>query len=930
MRRAVAFIKATTTHTNLRALGVRPLPALAALLLFNTPLHVRGEGLGPRLAQADKLATKTDFDLPAQPLGTALKQFADQAGIQILFEEKVVDGLQAPAIKAHESATQVLKTLLNHTDLEFTAKDQTVAVRKKTSAGSSSAAYRGTSWSLNANAVQLAHDDQNTSNSEGQNNQNSKENPDSGTLESENKPVLQEVVITAQKRSGTVQDTPISVTVVSGEDIQDRGITDFNDLAQSTPGVSVKTSGPGQTEFEMRGLSSAGGSSATVGFYLDDTPLTAPTFSSSGKVVIDPNLYDLDRVEILRGPQGTLYGSGSMGGTIKLVTNQPNLTTPSASTQAIVSDTDGGGLNHAENFMVNLPLVDDVLALRIVGSEAYTSGWIDRIVLAPGAFPLPANGGFTRGNVLAAPVAADYRNVNDTQLFGGRASLLWQPTDDLAITPALFWQRISQGGPNLFDSDPGTLAHYEPFNVPEPDSDRFAMASLNMVYKFKAFDVTSTSAYWDRLQTGTEDFAEGNLWGFGLPSFYSPTGSGAGLAGTQALGTRQTSEELRFTSSGDTRFKWLVGSFYSNFGSPFTYSSYVPGDTLIGINPLNYASIYTKIRQTAVFSEESYEIAHGLEATVGLRWYSYQSPTSFNLLGQSSSDPTGAQQLIRTNASAKGFSPKYNLSYEPNQDLMIYGTVAKGFRPGGGNIPTPTGASSLGQACLTSLEGIGLTASPTSFSPDDVWSYELGEKARFLDDRITVNGDVYFESWDGVQQFVQLSCGFNFVNNAGKAQVYGSELETKAILIRGLTLSTSVGYTHARITQGSVEAGTVSGDLLQDVPDWTASARVAYSTPISRNLTLTARAENDYVDRRVDAAFYSRTPIPSYDLTNIRAGVSENNWSAFLFVNNVFNTRAWLGTNNNISINTPAYNRIATNMPLTVGLDVSYRFGNGH
>jgi iron complex outermembrane receptor protein len=737
---------------------------------------------------------------------------------------------------------------------------------------------------------------------------------------------LQEVVVTAEKRAATVQDTPISVTVVSGQEILDRGITDFNDIAQSTPGVSVKTSGPGQSEFEMRGLSSSGGSSATVGFYLDDVPLTAPTFSSSGKVVIDPNLYDVNRVEILGGPQGTLYGSGSMGGTIKVITNQPNLNSFQASAQLIPSATDGGGFNHAENAMLNIPLVDGVLALRIVGSEAYTSGWINRVVIAPGEFPLPTNGGYTRGDVLAAPVASVYKDVNTTQLYGSKVSILWKPTDELSITPSLFWQRLSQGGPNLFDSNPGTLAHYEPYDIAEPDSDRFFLTSLNVVYDFKYASLSSTTAYWDRLQFGAQDYSEGNLWSFSLPSFYPPTGAGPGAVGTQALYSSQTSEEVRLTSSGDTAFKWLIGGIYNDFHSPFIFNSNVPGLAPLGITPLDHSEFDTKITQIATFGEVSYRIVQGLTATAGLRWYSYQSPTNFILEGQASSDPTGANQYIHASASATGVTPKYNLAYEPTSNLMLYTTVAKGFRPGGTNFPVPDGPTPIGQACLASLQALGLNASPVSFAPDDVWSYEVGEKGRMLDGRFTLNGDVYFENWQNVQQFVQLGCGFNFIDNAGKAQIYGSELEANALLTPDLVLSTNVGYTHAQLTVGSVAAGTAPGDPLQDVPAWTTTTWLSYSIPISSELKLTARAENDFVGHRVDAGFYSRTPLPSYDLTNLRVGVTQNNWSAFLFVKNVFDKQAWLGINNNITVNTPAYNRITTNQPLTIGIDFNYRF----
>src|SRR5579862_1547264 len=246
---------------------------------------------------------------------------------------------------------------------------------------------------------------------------------------------LEEVVVTAEKRESTVQTTPISLTAVSGADIQARGLTDLSALVQSVPGVSLRTSGPGMAEFEMRGVSSTGGNSPTVGFYFDDTPLTAPAATNEGKIVISPALYDLNRVEVLRGPQGTLYGSGSMGGTIKVVPNAPNPEAFDASSEVVLADTDHGGFDHAENGMVNLPFWGDKAALRIVASYSYDSGWIDRVVIAPGQFPLPSglvNGPYgpyytVRGNVLAAPIATEYHDVNDVEKSGVRLSAVFKP-----------------------------------------------------------------------------------------------------------------------------------------------------------------------------------------------------------------------------------------------------------------------------------------------------------------------------------------------------------------------------------------------------------------------------------------------------------------------------------------------------------------------
>src|ERR1700729_2396370 len=252
---------------------------------------------------------------------------------------------------------------------------------------------------------------------------------------------LQEIVVTAEKRESTVQKRPISMTAISGTELQAQGLSDFQSVAQQVPGISFKTSGPGQTEYEMRGLTSTGGESPTVGFYRDDAVLTPAAMAQNGKTVIDPSLFDLNRVEVLRGPQGTLYGAGSMGGTIKLVTNQPDPKAFGISAEVIGSGTsDGGGFNHTENVMLNIPLMQDVVALRLVGTDKYIDGWIDRKVVSP--FPPEVNGSTARGDVAGAPVAADFQHSNTEHLQAGGARLLIQPNDRLSITVGYMHQSL--------------------------------------------------------------------------------------------------------------------------------------------------------------------------------------------------------------------------------------------------------------------------------------------------------------------------------------------------------------------------------------------------------------------------------------------------------------------------------------------------------
>jgi outer membrane receptor protein involved in Fe transport len=225
---------------------------------------------------------------------------------------------------------------------------------------------------------------------------------------------LAEVVVTAEKRESTVQKTSLSITAVSSQQLIEQGLSRLEDIAASTPGISMKQFSPGQTEYEMRGLPSTGGSSATVGLYLNDVPMAASANSFNGKAAIDPDLFDLQRVEVLRGPQGTLYGAGSMGGTIRLITAPPVLNKFEGSSQTSASDTEHGGLNWGQSAMINLPIKDDVLALRLVGTDKYNDGWIDRIVVNP--FPIGPTGACGWPTCTRGDVRADSREVRRFQL----------------------------------------------------------------------------------------------------------------------------------------------------------------------------------------------------------------------------------------------------------------------------------------------------------------------------------------------------------------------------------------------------------------------------------------------------------------------------------------------------------------------------------
>jgi len=736
---------------------------------------------------------------------------------------------------------------------------------------------------------------------------------------------LEQIVVTAEKRETTVETTPISLTAVSGTDILNRGITDLASLMQSVPGVSIRTSGPGMTEFEMRGIASNGGNSPTVGFYFDETSLTAPAATNEGKIVMSPDLYDLNRVEVLRCPQGTLYGSGSMGGTIRVIPNAPNPEVFESSAEAKFADTDHGGFDHGENAMINLPFWGGLAALRIVGSYSFDAGWIDRVVIAPGAFPLPTN--TVRGNVLAARIATEYHDVNDVERTVVRVSALFKPIDGLTITPSYLYQKLRAGGLPYIDSVPGTDAHYQPFDIGESYRDEFHLTAMSVKYRTDVFEISSATAYWTRHEPLIQDASESWTTGLG-PAYVSGYGPGNGGIGAAYADednqSHQTTEELRIASVGDTRLKWLAGYFYSDFqsGWDIIFPSQTGAEVFGSNNLFSYYSPF-KILQQSEFGELTYNITEPFAVTVGARRYHYDAPVGLNQYGALTS-------TVKTNTSenAQGVTPKVSLSYQFDKDLLVYATAAKGFRPGGGTGPVPTsGPLSCEAQLMVQYGSKGFVNGPISFTSDSVWSYEIGEKWRSSDNRFSVNASGYFESWVGVQQVNALSsCGYVYTANVGDAHVYGGEIEARAIVVRDLEASANVTYAHAALVSSTlIDAGFDAGTPIQQVPKWSASVSLAYHHDLTEDVALTARAESNYIGSRTDETFATNT-LPSYDLTNIRGGFQGERWSAVLFVNNVADKRALLNNITQDAVNLPTFNRVAVSQPRTTGIDLNYKF----
>jgi iron complex outermembrane receptor protein len=741
---------------------------------------------------------------------------------------------------------------------------------------------------------------------------------------------VEEIVVTAERHASTVQKTAISITALSGAQLQARGLTSVGDVIREVPGVSVRSSGPGQTEYEARGLSSTGGAAPTVGFYLNDVPMSPPAAAQTGKVVIDPDLYDIQSVEVLRGPQGTLFGSGSMGGTLRVLTNPPKFDSYSGSVEATASGTDGGNRPNAGfNAAVNVPVTDN-LAFRFVGTETTRSGWIDRVTVAdiPTVPFAPGSAVQVRNNIQNARVKSVTPAVNTEDLSGFRASVLWKPTDTTTVKGMALYQDLHMGGYDEFDQPPGSsyLAHYSAFNFGEPFSDVSKVLSLTVDQDLGFAVLTSDTGFWTRNERQTQDASE-NVYTLG----YTPL---IPLPYTEHNRTQQFSEEVRLASpESSDRFKWVVGAFYDDLRSlwvEYSRNAYIQNVDKIPNGVLFESYNPYQIKQIAFFANVSYKIIPSVEISAGFRFNRYENEVDleeWGLVGLEAGRPSQAQ---KTKSAANSVTPKFNVSWSPNANLLAYITASQGYRPGGLNQQVPAGLCG---------------ATPAAYNSDSVWNYEVGEKARFMDGRVTLNSDFYYDDWRNVQQLLLLNCGYEYYNNAGNGRTFGPEVELTAKITPELTISANGAYTDAKITQpipllaqnilANAAPGTNTTCLslsnctipILNVPNYTGSISVIYSTTVMDKYLLTGRITDNYVGPVTDEDYYPLVHLPPYNIINVRGTVAEGPWTVALFINNLTNKHAAISSNNtSFQFNTPGYARYSTNQPLTGGLDVTYKF----
>ncbi|GAA6152487.1 TonB-dependent receptor [Pseudoteredinibacter isoporae] len=749
---------------------------------------------------------------------------------------------------------------------------------------------------------------------------------------------LEEVVVTATKRAESTQSIALSVSAISGDDLKARGATEFFDYANTIPNLSFGAATDGvlsNRSISLRGIQGRN----TTGFYIDDTPISE---------TIDPRILELERIEVLRGPSGTLYGGRSLGGTIRQITKAPEFDNLSGNLKASLSSTDeSDDLNHQLYGSINLPFSEQAAGIFSILYEQ-EAGVFDRHV---GEISNHLNSPAT----LNGPAGTTLNDVDSKDTLALQASLLFEPSDALSIAPRIMYQKTELDGFPLADIQPGNFQQNRDFNSEEGGEDEWKLVNLNVNYQTAAGTFTSASSYFERDTFEFEDSASFINFLQALPS----SAGGFGLFDVigvrpvpspifQTLSFESTTQELRFSSELDGAINFVIGAFYQNteeleafqprnfatgLGNNFALLQEtlgIPGplEAIWPFGDLVFTSSRpSEVTEKGVFGEMNYDVNDKLSVILGARWYDTEVNFSETQAGLAAGVPLANDQNLNTveatvgSQNEDGFIFKAAIEYQATDDLFYYASVAEGFRIGGANGSIP---NSLG--CPEDLQELGLAGTDTSsFNSDDLTSYEAGMKAD-LNDFNRLNATLFYIDFQGIQQSVQLACGFQFIGNFGAARSMGAELEYTVQASDELQFILNAGYTDAEFTE-TLAGINQKGDPLQFVPDITAALSADYyQADAFDGWDFFLRADVSYVGESTSRVNSATRVRDAYEQINLRVGIRDERYRLTLFANNLSNEIANLADNRSLAAETPGRPRFVVSRPRTLGLEFALEF----
>ncbi len=652
------------------------------------------------------------------------------------------------------------------------------------------------------------------------------------TLAQDTRKALEEVLVTAQKREQRVFDVPFSVSAMSGKEIAERGISNLMDAQYAISSLTLSETAPGQQRAQLRGTGTAGGATglATVGFYLDEVPLVAGV----GGAGPDVRLLDMARVEVLRGPQPTLYGESSMGGTVRYITADPALDEFSGQVGGSYGTIADGSESYRVDGMLNIPLIENELGVRVAAAEEQVGGWID----------LQNTG---------------EEDVNEASFTTLRVKALWTPTDRLTLSLMGMTQEQSQDYQNFGDKDTRSTAT----GFPTLNDQDYDLGNLIASYDFDSFTVFGTVGYLKR--EGNTAF---DLTDFGVPFFEAPPPAGFGLPPglitsvglTQDSVNETWSQEYRISSTWDRALNYTVGFYQRSVeieSGGMTVTAPVSIQDLLGFDPFAAGPSSQESDAYAVFGDVRYTFNDAWELTVGVRYYEDERKLNAALAPQ-------------REATFDTVNPSVNLAWTPTDDSKYYFNAGKGFRSGGFNNLIP---------------GFDI---PESFDPEEFYSYEIGTKQEWLEGMLSFEAAAFYNQWDDIQA-PSPAGAVPFYTNAGAASGPGVDLSLSAMLSEEFSLSATYGWTDMEYDENSGDRQ--KGDPLDLVTKQTFSTSLAWARTLDSGLDLSARLDYQYTDgfslTLRSPPFNQQESADERNLVNLRLGGAYQHYALYVFANNL-------------------------------------------
>lgn len=728
----------------------------------------------------------------------------------------------------------------------------------------------------------------------------------------------EDIIVTAQKRDQTLIQVPQAISVVSGATLESHQATSLVDYAALVPGLTLQQESPGESRVILRGINT-GGSSPTVAIYVDDVPFGSSTGQTNAAHLagdIDP--FDMQQIEVLKGPQGTLYGANSLGGLLKYVTNPPRLDTVEARGRAGIEAVDGGGTGYSGNAVVNVPL-GSALALRASGFYRKTPGYID-------AIGRPA------------------KNVNDAASYGGRAALLFQPSDTFSIKLSALLQNVRADARNSYDADPETLRpisvdpitgdpvsgfnRYQLF--PDQNNADYRLYAGTLKWDLGFATLTSVTSYGKLLQHEYIDSTFVDAGGISIgdlvTNYVYGSATPLGVTESSHITQKKFTQEVRLASPSSDTFEWLIGGYYTREPGQI-YQTYVPFDRAtaepqspendfggVHYDQLVLAELDSVYKEYAGFGSVTWHVGPRFDLTGGVR-YSHNKQTATQILagalaGGSSTQDGGSHEGVFT----WSIAPRFQF----NDRVAVYARVAKGYRPGGPNVAPPGAGDDY----------------PYTYKADTLVSYEAGVRGETRDHSFALDASVYYLDWSKIQvlSVFQTSLGPITADGNGKgARSYGAEVTATLRPTPGFSVISSLAYSNARL-RGDTGSGGYDGDQLPYAPKWTVDTSADYEWALSGDtkafVGATFRMVSDQpgdFDLGYQTTYGHRLMLDGYDTLDLRAGVDFKPFTITVYAKNFANSHGLIygGT---YGLAPPGTIAVAPIQPRTIGATVGFAF----